>query len=155
MRQRGRYVTLPVVSDAIRSGQLRWNRTDGWRFALSIDGIRYIIVVSDTETNSPVVVTGWTEVESWSTAISSDRWTDDDVHTIQLRADLSATPDEQIPERIRPRSVDQPLEVGNHRVVTSAGLRSVNCLDCGCQFRSKEALRERRCLKSDDLNLRS
>jgi len=59
------------VSDAIRRGQLRWNRTDGWRFALVEGGIRFVVVVGDTETNSPVVVTGWTEVADREAALDA------------------------------------------------------------------------------------
>lgn len=140
LHQPGRYVSLPVVAEAIERGQLRWNTTDGWRFALVRDGIRFVVVVGDTETPSPVVVTGWTEVDSWSTAVESDRWSAVDVHTIALRSDLSDSHDEQIPSLIRPRTVDRPFEVGNHRVVTEAGESDVECVDCGGRFRSKVAL---------------
>lgn len=143
--QPGRYVTLPIVSESIRSGQLRWNSTDGWRFALVRDGVRFIVVVGDTETTSPVVVTGWTEVDSWDDAQISERWTLNDLHTIRLRAALSRQHDDQIPEQIRPRVVDRPLEVGTHRITTAAGARYVVCVDCYGQFRSKVELRGRRC----------
>ncbi|MEF8781254.1 MAG: hypothetical protein V5A46_11305, partial [Haloferacaceae archaeon] len=106
IHQQGRYVSPPVVSEAIERGQLRWNSSDGWRFAIVRDGVRYVVVVGDTDTPSPVVVTGWTEVDDWETAIRSPRWTPTDVHTIQLRADLSESPDEQVPDKIRPRTVD-------------------------------------------------
>lgn len=145
LRQNGRYVTLPLTSEAIREGQLRWNRTDGWRFSLVRDGVRFVVVVGDTATRSPVVVTGWSEIESWTTAATSDRWRESDLHTIQLRADLSATPDEQIPLRIRPRAVEHPLEIGPHRITTEAGLASVVCADCCGRYRSKDALLSSRC----------
>lgn len=145
LRQRGRYVTLPVVSESIRTGQLRWNSTDGWRFALVRDGVRFVVVVGDIETDSPVVVTGWTEVDSWADAQSSDLWTDDDLHTIRLRADLSRNRGRQIPGRIRPRVVDRPFEIGGHRITTPAGAGYVVCVDCQMRFRSKAALCERRC----------
>ncbi|MFW5974500.1 MAG: hypothetical protein ACOCPZ_03890 [Natrialbaceae archaeon] len=145
LHQQGRYVSVPIVSEAIREGQLRYNTTDSWRFALRKDGIRYVVVVSDTETASPVVVTGWTEVDDWAAARESGRWHETDLHTIQLRADLSAAHDEQIPEAIRPRVVPRPFAIGGHRVVTHAGSGSVECVDCGGRFRSKRTLRERRC----------
>ncbi|WP_228546285.1 hypothetical protein [Halegenticoccus tardaugens] len=145
LRQQGRYVSLPVVSETIVRGQLRWNSTAGWRFSLVDDGIRFTVVVGDTETPSPVVVTGWTEVESWSAAMGSPRWTANDVHTIQLRADLSANRNERIPSLIRPRDVDRPFEVGGHRIATDAGAGYVECVDCGRRFRSKAALCGRRC----------
>ena len=145
LHQPGRYVSLPVVADAIEHGQLRWNTTDGWRFALVRDGVRFIVVVGDTETPSPVVVTGWTEVDCWETAIEADRWSAVDLHTIELRAALSDNRDEQIPSLIRPRTVDRPFAVGDHRVVTDAGESDVGCVDCGGQFRSKAALTTRRC----------
>lgn len=134
-----------MLAEAIRTGQLRWNSTDGWRFALVQDGVRFIVVVGDTETSSPVVVTGWTEIDSWEVARSSDRWTDDDLHIIELRADLSRHHSRQIPDRIRPRAVDAPFEVGNHRVVTPAGAGYVVCADCRVRFRSKAALSGQRC----------
>ncbi len=145
LHQQGRYVSIPIVSEAIETGQLRYNTTDGWRFALVKNGIRYVVVVSDTETRSPVVVTGWTEVDDWNTALNSDRWHETDVHTIQLRADLSANHDEQIPKLIRPRIVSRPFEIGGHRVITRAGSGSVECVDCGGQFRSKGDLCRRHC----------
>jgi len=145
LHQQGRYVSVPIVSEAITDGQIRWNTTDGWRFALLKDGIRYVVVVSDTETNSPVVVTGWTEVDDWETAIDSERWHDTDVHTIKLRADLSDNHDEQIPDRIRPRIVSRPFDIGGHRVTTEAGDGSVGCVDCGGRFRSKAELARRHC----------
>lgn len=148
LRQPGRYITLPVASDAIRAGQLRWNRTDGWRFALVRDGVRFVVVVGDTETDSPVIVTGWSEVDSWSDALASGRWREDDLHTIRLRADLSASPDDQIPLRIRPREIDRPMEVGSHRVTTEAGLASVVCADCHGRYRSKSELLSSRCSRS-------
>ncbi len=145
LHQQGRYVSVPVVSEAIREGQLRYNTTDGWRFALVKDGIRYVVVVSDTETRSPVVVTGWTEVADWSAARDSGQWHETDIQTIQLRGDLSATPTEQIPDKIRPRTVERPFEIGGHRTVTEAGSGAVECVDCGGRFRSKQALCDRRC----------
>ncbi|WP_177197716.1 hypothetical protein [Halogranum rubrum] len=148
LRQRGRYVTLPTVSQSIRTGQLRWNSTDGWRFALAREGVRFVVVVGDTETDSPVVVTGWTKIDSWSDAMASDRWSDDDLHTIRLRTDLSQNPEQQIPGHIRPRIVDRPLEVGRHRITTSAGAAYVVCVDCGAQFRSKAALCGQRCTQT-------
>lgn len=140
LHQPGRYVSLPIVAEAIERGQLRWNSADGWRFALVRDGVRFVVVVSDTETPSPVIVTGWTEIDSWATAMASDRWSAVDVHTIELRTDLSDNHDEQIPSLIRPRTVDRPFRIGNHRVVTDAGRSHVECADCGGHFRSKAAL---------------
>lgn len=145
LRQRGRYVTLLAASEAIRQGQLRWNTSDGWRFAIVEDGVRYVIVVGDTETPSPVLVTGWTEIADWDTALESDRWTEMDAQTIRLRAELSAHKERQIPERIRPRVVSRPFEVGGHRVHTAAGEGFVVCADCGGRFRSKRALCECDC----------
>ncbi|WP_234972407.1 hypothetical protein [Halobaculum gomorrense] len=145
LRQQGRYITLPVVGDAIRNGQLRWNTTDGWRFAIVRDGVRFVIVVGDTETPSPVLVTGWTEVADWEAAMASDRWSEVDVHTIRLRADLSKHKQRQIPGRIRPRVVTRPFVVGGHRVRTDAGDGHVECVDCGARFRSKRELCELSC----------
>ena len=145
IRQQGRYVSLPIAGEAIREGQLRWNTTDGWRFALVRDGVRYVVVVGDTETPSPVLVTGWTEIADWETAVESDRWSATDVNTIQLRADLSTHKERQIPGRIRPRVVARAFEVGGHRVRTAAGEGFVTCADCGGRYRSKRALCESHC----------
>ena len=145
LHQQGRYVSVPIVTEAIKTGQLRWNSTDGWRFALVKDGIRYVVVVSDTETRSPVIVTGWTEVADWATAGEAARWDDTDLHTIRLRADLSGHRDTQIPDRIRPRAVDRAFEIGDHRIVTKAGSGSVECIDCEGRFRSKDGLKRRHC----------
>ncbi|XVH31596.1 hypothetical protein ACNS7O_14590 [Haloferacaceae archaeon DSL9] len=142
-------MSLPIVAEAIRYGQLRWNTTDGWRFALTRGGIRYIVVVSDTETDSPVVVTGWTEVDCWETAVATDAWTETDIHTIQLRSDLSTHHREQIPDRIRPRIVTRPFEVADHHVTTAPGCGFVECVDCGGRFRSKQELCQRTCTKND------
>lgn len=145
LHQQGRYVSVPIATEAIRRGQMRWNTADGWRFALVKDGVRYVVVVSDTETQSPVVVTGWTAIDDWETARDSSRWDETDLQTIRLRADLSSYRDEQIPDRIRPRAVDRPFEIGGHRVMTHAGSGSVECVECGGRFRSKAALTERHC----------
>jgi len=143
--QQGRYVSVPIVEQAIVEGQLRWNNNDGWRFALVEDGIEYVIVVSDTETHSPVVVTGWTAVDDWEEALNSDQWTEEDIQTIQLRADLSAQRDEQVPDQIRPRIVSRPFKLGSHSIVTEAGSPAVTCVKCGRQFRSKSKLCQKRC----------
>ncbi|OYR62440.1 hypothetical protein, partial [Halorubrum ezzemoulense] len=82
LEQPGRYVSTRTVSDAIREGQLRWNSTDGWRFALVEGGVRFVVVVSDTETNSPVVVTGWTEVADREDALEASRWDGVDVDSL-------------------------------------------------------------------------
>ncbi len=145
LRQQGRYITLPVAGDAIRNGQLRWNSTDGWRFAIVRDGVRFVIVIGDTDTPSPVLVTGWTEIADWDAATASDRWDDADVNTIQLRADLSEHKERQIPGRIRPRVVTRSFAVGGHRVRTAAGDGYVGCVDCGARFRSKRELCELPC----------
>ena len=145
LHQQGRYVSVPIVAEAINQGQLRWNTTDGWRFALVKHGIRYVVVVSDTETQSPVVVTGWTAIDDWATAHADSALNETDLHTIRLRAALSSHHDEQIPDRIRPRVVDRPLEIGGHRVVTETGDGFVECADCGGRFRSKAALKRRHC----------
>lgn len=147
LHQQGRYVSISIVNEAIRHGQLRWNTSDGWRFCLVRDGVRYTVVVSDTETASPVVVTAWTEIDCWETAAETDRWTENDIHTIRLRSELSAHHDEQIPRRIRPRIVTRPFEIGGHRVATDAGDGFVECADCGGRFRSKAGLRRRHCVR--------
>jgi len=143
--QPGRYVSEPVAADVLRSGQLRWNTSDGWRFALVRGGIRFVLVVGDVDTPSPVLVTGWTEVADWRTAIESDRWTETDVHTIQLRADLSEAPRRAIPGRIRPLAVDRPFALAGHRVGTAPGAGHVACCECGRRFRSKAELARRPC----------
>ena len=145
LHQQGRYVSVPIVAEAINRGQLRWNTTDGWRFALVKHGIRYVVVVGDTETQSPVVVTGWTAIDDWATARADARWNETDLQTIRLRADLSAQPNTQIPDRIRPRAVDRAFKIGGHRIVTEAGERSVRCVDCDSRFRSKDDLKRRHC----------
>ncbi|OYR54386.1 hypothetical protein DJ70_14135 [Halorubrum halodurans] len=145
LEQPGRYVSTRTVTEAIRRGQLRWNRTDGWRFALVDGGIRFVVVVSDTETDSPVVVTGWTEVADREAALEAGRFDPVDVDTIGLRAALSETPETTIPDRIRPRAVTRPFVVGGHRLETDPGEPFVRCVECGCRFRSKEAITSRRC----------
>ncbi|TKX76760.1 hypothetical protein EXE53_30140 [Halorubrum sp. SD626R] len=145
LEQPGRYVSTRTVSDAIRRGQLRWNRTDGWRFALVDGGIRFVVVVGDTETNSPVVVTGWTEVADREDALDAARWDAVDVDTIAVRAALSESASTPIPDRIRPRVVTRPFVVGDHRLETAPGEPFVRCTACGCRFRSKEAITSRRC----------
>lgn len=144
LHQPGRYVSTRTVTDAIRSGQLRWNRTDGWRFALVEGGIRFVVVVSDTETASPVVVTGWTEVADREAALEAGRFDPVDVDTIALRAALSEAA-AAIPDRIRPRAVTRPFVVGGHRLETDPGEPFVRCVDCGCRFRSKDAITSQRC----------
>ncbi|WP_192813814.1 MULTISPECIES: hypothetical protein [Halorubrum] len=145
LEQPGRYVSTRTVSDAIREGQLRWNSTDGWRFALVEGGVRFVVVVGDTETNSPVVVTGWTEVADREAALEAPRWDGVDVDTIAVRAALSEQASTPIPDRIRPRTVTRPFEVGEHRLETPPGDPFVRCTVCGCRFRSKEAITSRRC----------
>lgn len=143
--QPGRYVTVRSVSNAIREGQLRWNTSDGWRFAYTVEGVRVVVVVSDTDTQSPVVVTSWTEIADWDQAVSSSRWDETDAHTIRLREVLSENADQQIPDRIRPRDVDKPLVVGDHRIRTAPGNAYVVCEECGGRFRSKTGLSTRYC----------
>ena len=145
LEQPGRYVSTRTVSDAIRDGQLRWNRTDGWRFALVEDGVRFIVVVSDTETNSPVVVTAWTEIADRDSALEAGRFDPVDVDTIDVRTGLSEASTEPIPDRIRPRTITRPFVVGDHRLETEPGEPYVRCTDCGCRFRSKEAITGRGC----------
>ncbi|WP_245851536.1 hypothetical protein, partial [Halorubrum persicum] len=145
LEQPGRYVSTRTVSDAIRNGQLRWNRTDGWRFALVDGGIRFVVVVSDTETNSPVVVTGWTEVADREAALDARRWDPVDVDTIAVRAALSESASTPIPDRIRPCAVTRPFVVGEHRLETEPGDPFVRCTACGCRFRSKDAITGRGC----------
>ena len=145
LEQPGRYVSTRTVSDAIRRGQLRWNRTDGWRFALVEGGIRFVVVVSDTETNSPVVVTGWTEIADREAALAARRWDPVDVDTIAVRTALSEDASAAVPDRIRARTVTRPFVVGDHRLETEPGEPFVRCTDCGCRFRSKEAITSRGC----------
>lgn len=143
--QSGRYVSLPLVGHVIRAGQLRYNSTDGWRFAAVVDGVRVVVVVSDTGTDSPVLVTGWTEVADREAALAADRWSSVDVETITLRTQLADEKDRQVPGRIRPRVVARPFEIADHRVTTDAGDGYVSCRDCGGRFRSKRALVEKGC----------
>lgn len=145
LAQEGRYVTSEDVDAVIRTGQLRWNTTDGWRFARVEDGVRLLVVVCDTETDSPVVVTAWTELADVDAALNAERWDRTDVETIRLRSALSERPEEHVPERIRPRDVPRPFRVCRHRLVTHPGDAAVRCLDCGSQFRSKTGLDRVRC----------
>ena len=145
LEQPGRYVSTRTVSDAIRRGQLRWNRIDGWRFALVEGGIRFVVVVSDTETNSPVVVTGWTEVADREAALDARRWDPVDIDTIAVRAALSEDATTAIPDQIRPRTVTRPFVIGEHHLETKNGEPFVRCTDCGCRFRSKEGITSRGC----------
>jgi len=143
--QPGRYVTVEGVDAAIREGQLRWNTTDGWRFAHIDDGVRLVVVVCDTETASPVVVTAWTELAEPETARRSDRWDRTDLETIQLRTALAEEADQHIPTRIRPRDVPRPFRVCDHTVTSKPGEGHVQCMHCGGQFRSKAGLDRARC----------
>lgn len=145
LAQGGRFISLPAVGDAIRHGQLRWNTTDGWRFALLDEGVRLVVVVCDTETPSPVVVTAWTELADEEAARASNRWDYTDVETIALRSALSERPDVHVPDRIRPRDVVRPFRVGDHRITTAPGAGHVDCVDCGGQFRSKHDLQRSHC----------
>jgi len=145
LAQPGRYVSIATASDAIRRGQLRWNTDDGWRFAVVEDGVRFVVVVGDTDTDSPVVVTGWTEVADWDAAMDSSRWNETDVHTIRLRTALSEHPDDRIPGRIRPHGIQRPFEIGHHRVTSTAGASYLECRDCHRRFRSKSELTQRLC----------
>lgn len=145
LAQGGRYLSLPAVGDAIRYGQLRWNTTDGWRFALVDEGVRLVVVVCDTETPSPVVVTAWTELADREAALASDRWEFADVETIALRSALAEDPNDHVPERIRPRDVAHPFNLGAHRITTAPGAKHVDCVDCGGQFRSKSDLERSHC----------
>ncbi len=147
--QPGRYVSTRTASDAIRYGQLRWNRTDGWRFAVVEDGVRFVVVVSDTETRSPVVVTGWTEIADREVALDSPRWDATDVDTIALRTALSESSSTPIPDRIRPHAISRPFVVGNHRLETEPGEPFVRCTECRHRFRAKSQLTSQRCRSRD------
>jgi len=141
----GRYVTLDGIDAAIRRGQLRWNTTDGWRFARIEDGVRLVVVVCDTETASPVVVTAWTEVADLGAAQRSDAWDRTDIETIRLRSTLSERSDEHVPEHIRPRDVPRPFYVRGHSLTTDPGDGHLYCVDCSGRFRSKGELERARC----------
>lgn len=104
-----------------------------------------MVVVSDTETASPVVVTAWTEVADREVAAAAERWTDDDVATIELRAALSDAPTEPVGDAVRPIAVELAFELGGHRIRTDAGDGWVRCVDCGGRFCSKRSLQDRRC----------
>lgn len=145
LTQGGRYVTLDGVDTTIRQGQLRWNTTDGWRFARNETGIRLIVVVCDTETTSPVVVTAWTEIADLGTARRSDRWDRTDIETIRLRSTLSERSNEHVPEHIRPRDVPRPFYVRGHSLTTEPGDGHLYCVDCHGRFRSKGELGRARC----------
>jgi hypothetical protein len=145
LAQGGRYVTTEGVNVAIREGQLRWNTTDGWRFARIVDGVRLVVVVCDTETTSPVVVTAWTELADPDAARRSDRWDRTDLETIQLRTALSERADQHIPDRIRLRDVPRPFQLCGHTVSSDPGKGHLRCVDCGGRFRSKDDLDRARC----------
>jgi len=145
LHQQGRYVSVPIASEAISVGQMRWNTTDGWRFSLVRDGIRYIVVVSDTETPSPVIVTAWTEIIDREKALNSSHLCEDDIYTIEVRSELSNHHSEEIPDLIRSCVVSRPFEICGHSVVTELGCGSVECVDCGSRFRSKQDLSECYC----------
>ncbi|MFB6194342.1 MAG: hypothetical protein ABEI75_04690 [Halobaculum sp.] len=145
LHQTGRYVTLPLVAHVIRDGQLRYNPTDGWRFAAVVEGVRTVVVVGDTDTDSPVLVTAWTEVADREVAAASDRWSSLDVETIGLRETMSEERDTPIPGRIRSHVVTRPFEMAGHTVATDAGEAFVECVECGGRFRSKRALADRGC----------
>lgn len=145
LAQGGRYVTLDGIDAAIRGGQLRWNTTDGWRFARVEDGVQFVVVVCDTETASPVVVTAWTEIDDIGAAEASERWDRTDIETIRLRSTLSERSDEHVPEHIRPRDVPRPFYVRGHRLVTDPGDGHLRCVDCHGRFRSKGELDRAHC----------
>lgn len=145
LAQPGRYATVPRVSTAIASGQLRWNQSDGWRFAHITDGVRTIVAVGDTDTTSPVVVTAWTKVVDTEAAIASHLWSATDIEIIRLRTALSQSPNSSVPEKVRPRVVEGGFEIGNHCVTTEAGVSYLTCTACGGRFRSKSALQHRLC----------
>ena len=145
LAQAGRYVTLDGIDAAIRTGQLRWNSSDGWRFARVEDGVRLVVVVCDTETASPVVVTAWTEIDDIAAADASDLWDRTDIETIRLRSTLSERSDEHVPEHIRPRDVPRPFHVRGHELVTDPGDGHVRCVDCHGRFRSKGELDRAAC----------
>ncbi|GAB7095773.1 hypothetical protein JCM30237_29270 [Halolamina litorea] len=145
LAQPGRYVTIDGIDAAIREGQLRWNTSDGWRFARIEGGVRLVVVVCDTETASPVVVTAWTEIADIGAAEASERWDRTDIETIRLRTTLSERADEHVPEHIRPRDVPRPFYVRGHSLVTDPGQGYLRCVDCHGRFRSKGELDRAHC----------
>lgn len=82
-----RYLTEEMVAETIQEGRdcdfavagpgkLRRKRT--------YDGIDAVLVLPERE---PYVVTGWTEVNCYATALASDRWSLDQLQTIQAFED--------------------------------------------------------------------
>lgn len=48
------------------------------------DGVDAVVVLAK---DTPVLVTGWTEVRKWSKALASERWSYDDLETIRAFVD--------------------------------------------------------------------
>jgi hypothetical protein len=81
-----RFVTRDMVDETIKDGT-DFDSEGGvgkTRRKLDYDGVYAVVVLSR---EYPVVVTAWTEINSWADALSSDRWSQDDLETIRAFED--------------------------------------------------------------------
>ncbi len=144
VNQKGRFITEQEAKRTIKTGTPEYHEKKGWRFTRVEHGVRIVVIVDDVET-SPVIVTGWTEIDDEEEAQKSTRWSLTDLRMIRVRTALSKNNGSSNPELIKPLQLDTPIEVKGHRIITRKDSEDVNCLDCNLHTDSKGRLCQASC----------
>lgn len=141
----GRYVTPAIAKKAIEYGEVEADDETGGRFYYTIGGVEFTIAVDETNTSSPVVVTGYSSVADREAAEESGIWSPDDLGAIEGRTALSKNNGRAVPSLLRPVEISAPIPVKGHEITTGAGEPTVTCESCNLTADSKCKLGTARC----------
>lgn len=84
---RMRFLTESMVRETIVDGRdCDWAEAGRGKLRrkLTYDGVDAVLVLPESE---PYIVTGWTEIRNYTEALASDRWTFDQLETMQAFQD--------------------------------------------------------------------
>lgn len=81
-----RFITRDMAQDAIVNGADFWDQggANKVRRKVEYEGVNAVVVIA---LDKPVLVTAWTEIQSYTKAIASDRWSFSDLEKIRAFMD--------------------------------------------------------------------
>lgn len=144
LQQKHRFIYPTYVNTIIKHGQIRYSTSDGWRIVHTVAGVDMILVI-DCETETPVIITGYTRISDWNTAINSEKWSETECNIMYISEKLSNETARSKHRIINEATIDQQAHIFGHKLVTKDNKSVLTCEQCGKTGTTKEAFVNSEC----------
>lgn len=146
LEERHRFIYPTHINTIISQGQMRYSTEDGWRLVYTVSGVDMILVV-DCESGTPVIITGYTRISDWNTAINSEKWNVIDCNIMYISEKLSNETERSKHRIIHEATIEQPAHIFGHKLTTKENESTLTCEHCGKSGTTKKTFTNSRCKK--------